>query len=41
MKIPIGYKFILGFIVVVAVVVFSPRSVALLGVYAGHIPYPG
>ena len=31
MRIPIGYKFILGFIVVVAVVAFSPRLVALLG----------
>jgi len=31
MRIPIGHKFILGFIVVVAVVVFSPRLVGLLG----------
>lgn len=31
MRIPIGHKFILGFIVVVAVVVFSPRLVSLLG----------
>ncbi len=31
MRIPIGYKFILGFIVVVAAVAFSPRLVALLG----------
>ena len=31
MRIPIGYKFILGFIIVVAVVVFSPRLVVLLG----------
>jgi methyl-accepting chemotaxis protein len=31
MHIPIGYKFILGFIVVVAVVAFSPRLVELLG----------
>ncbi|KAA0891858.1 methyl-accepting chemotaxis protein [Oryzomonas rubra] len=31
MRIPIGYKFILGFIVVVAAVAFSPRLVALFG----------
>jgi methyl-accepting chemotaxis protein len=31
MRIPIGYKFILGFIVVVAAVAFSPNLVALLG----------
>ena len=31
MRIPIGHKFILGFIVVVAVVAFSPRLVAVIG----------
>ncbi len=31
MRIPIGYKFILGFLVVVAAVAFSPRLVILLG----------
>ena len=31
MRIPIGYKFIIGFIVVVAAVAFSPRLVAMLG----------
>lgn len=31
MRIPIGYKFILGFIVVVAAVAFSPKLVGLLG----------
>jgi methyl-accepting chemotaxis protein len=31
MRIPIGYKFIIGFIVVVAVVAFSPRFVGALG----------
>lgn len=31
MRIPIGHKFILGFIVVVAAVAFSPRLVVLLG----------
>ena len=31
MRIPIGYKFIIGFIVVVAVVAFSPNLVGVLG----------
>lgn len=31
MRIPIGYKFIIGFVIVVAVVAFSPRLVVLLG----------
>ncbi len=31
MRIPIGYKFIIGFVVVVAAVAFSPQMVALLG----------
>ena len=31
MRIPIGYKFILGFIVVVAAVAFSPKLVGLMG----------
>jgi len=31
MRIPIGYKFIIGFIVVVAAVAFSPKLVGLLG----------
>ncbi len=31
MRIPIGYKFIIGFIVVIAAVVFSPKLVAVLG----------
>ncbi|OGT98261.1 MAG: chemotaxis protein [Geobacteraceae bacterium GWB2_52_12] len=31
MRIPIGYKFIIGFIVVVAAVAFSPRLVEMLG----------
>lgn len=31
MRIPIGYKFIIGFVVVVAAVAFSPRLVGLLG----------
>lgn len=31
MRIPIGHKFILGFIVVVAAVAFSPQLVGLLG----------
>lgn len=31
MRIPIGYKFILGFVVVVAAVAFSPQLVLLLG----------
>ena len=31
MRIPIGYKFIIGFVVVVAAVAFSPQLVALLG----------
>ena len=36
MRIPIGYKFIIGFVVVVAVVAFSPRLVELLG-YSSEI----
>jgi methyl-accepting chemotaxis protein len=31
MRIPIGYKFIIGFVVVVAVVAFSPKLVSTLG----------
>lgn len=31
MRIPIGYKFILGFVVVVAAVAFSPKLVGMLG----------
>lgn len=31
MRIPIGYKFIIGFVVVVAAVAFTPRLVGLLG----------
>jgi methyl-accepting chemotaxis protein len=31
MRIPIGYKFILGFVIVVAAVAFSPKLVELLG----------
>ena len=31
MRIPIGYKFIIGFVVVVAVVAFSPKVVETLG----------
>lgn len=31
MRIPIGYKFIIGFVVVVAAVAFSPQMVGLLG----------
>lgn len=31
MRIPIGYKFIIGFVIVVAAVAFSPRLVVLLG----------
>ena len=31
MRIPIGYKFILGFVVVVAAVAFAPSGVQLLG----------
>ncbi|MDD2850367.1 MAG: methyl-accepting chemotaxis protein [Desulfuromonadaceae bacterium] len=31
MRIPIGYKFIIGFVVVVAAVAFSPKLVSLLG----------
>lgn len=31
MRIPIGYKFIIGFVVVVAAVAFSPQLVAMLG----------
>jgi methyl-accepting chemotaxis protein len=36
MRIPIGYKFILGFVVVVAAVAFSPKMVGLLG-YSAEI----
>jgi methyl-accepting chemotaxis protein len=36
MRIPIGYKFILGFVVVVAAVAFSPKLVASLG-YSAEI----
>jgi methyl-accepting chemotaxis protein len=36
MRIPIGYKFIIGFVVVVAAVAFSPRLVASLG-YSAEI----
>ncbi|MBW4054380.1 MAG: methyl-accepting chemotaxis protein [Proteobacteria bacterium] len=36
MRIPIGHKFIIGFIVVVAAVAFSPRLVVLLG-YSAEI----
>lgn len=36
MRIPIGHKFIIGFVVVVAVVAFSPQLVALLG-YSAEI----
>jgi len=36
MHIPIGYKFIIGFVVVVAAVAFSPRLVGLLG-YSAEI----
>jgi methyl-accepting chemotaxis protein len=36
MRIPIGYKFIIGFVVVVAAVAFSPRLVGLLG-YSAEI----
>ena len=36
MRIPIGYKFIIGFVVVVAAVAFSPRLVAMLG-YSAEI----
>lgn len=38
MRIPIGYKFILGFIVVVAAVAFSPNLVGFLG-YSPEISY--
>ena len=31
MRIPIGYKFIIGFIVVIAAVIFSPKLVGTLG----------
>ncbi len=31
MRIPIGYKFIIGFVVVVAAVAFSPRLVEMFG----------
>lgn len=36
MRVPIGYKFIIGFVVVVAAVAFSPRLVVLLG-YSAEI----
>ncbi len=36
MRIPIGYKFIIGFVVVVATVAFSPRLVELVG-YSSEI----
>lgn len=36
MRVPIGYKFIIGFVVVVAAVAFSPRLVILLG-YSAEI----
>ena len=36
MRIPIGYKFIIGFVVVVAAVAFSPGLVGLLG-YSAEI----
>jgi methyl-accepting chemotaxis protein len=36
MRIPIGYKFIIGFVVVVAAVAFSPKLVSLLG-YSAEI----
>ncbi len=36
MRIPIGYKFIIGFVVVVAAVAFSPRLVELVG-YSSEI----
>ncbi|MBI5483569.1 MAG: methyl-accepting chemotaxis protein [Deltaproteobacteria bacterium] len=36
MRIPIGHKFIIGFIVVVAAVAFSPKIVGLLGFSAGY-----
>lgn len=36
MRIPIGYKFIIGFIIVIAAVAFSPQLVALLG-YSAEI----
>lgn len=42
MRIPIGYKFIIGFIVVVAAVAFSPKLVGLLGYsaeYSGVLGY--
>ena len=42
MRIPIGYKFILGFVVVVAAVAFSPRLVARLGYsqeFSGFLGY--
>lgn len=42
MRIPIGYKFILGFVVVVAAVAFSPKLVARLGYsqeFSGFLGY--
>lgn len=42
MRIPIGYKFILGFVVVIAAVAFSPRLVARLGYsqeFSGFLGY--
>ena len=37
MRIPIGYKFILGFIIVVAVVVLAPGWWSSSSVFAGNI----
>ncbi len=41
MRIPIGYKFIIGFIVVVAAVAFSPKLVGLLGYSAAYSSFLG
>ncbi len=41
MRIPIGYKFIIGFIVVVAAVAFSPKLVGHLGYSAGASSFLG
>ena len=41
MRIPIGYKFIIGFVVVVAVVAFSPKLVEALGYSVEQIAEPG
>ena len=38
MRVPLGYKFILGFVVVVAVVTFAPALVSLLG-YPAELTY--